>query len=183
MRPNWFIGLVVPAAGWFDGLLADAPRGVRRFSEHDLHITLAFLGGVTEGAAQAAWDTFAGWTPGALTLDFGPIDLFGGRRPGAFAITLHRPPKALVDGFEVPGRQALEVVGKTPRPGVPRPHCTVARVGRRVSGRARDEAIEWALALPTQGHRITVADVALYTWTEDRSAQLFKIVDSRSLQR
>src|SRR6185436_3652410 len=51
---NWFIGLPIPAGAWLEALPA-VPEGCRLFDAGDLHLTVAFLGHVSEDAARAAW--------------------------------------------------------------------------------------------------------------------------------
>ena len=57
MRPNWFIGIPVPARLWLKRALINAPEGFRCFHPDDLHIIVSFLGPVEfeEDLALYTW--------------------------------------------------------------------------------------------------------------------------------
>ena len=51
-RPNWFFAF--PVDGVFVLGLPEVPASIRRFHPEDVHMTLAFLGGCGEQAAERA---------------------------------------------------------------------------------------------------------------------------------
>ena len=169
MRPNWFVALRVTAPSL---VLPVPPSGVRLFDAEDLHATIAFLGGVDERRARAAWDAAAiALAPRAITLGrVVPL--------GASALS------AIVDDAEITAaigaaRDEMHRAAGTPLDTrAPLPHVTIARTGRRAD---REAAIAWASELRLESIAARIDEVALYTWAEDRSARLFRIVESRPL--
>ena len=177
VHPNWFIGLPVPAEPWFSGLVT--PRDLRRFAPADLHLTVAFLGGCTPQQAHAAW---ACPTPGGpFTVQLAGIAPMGNpRRPSALAVLLDDP--AEVAGHIGRWRQPMwRAAGARPDTRPPKPHCTVARPRRKATDAERAAAVRWARSVPPLGTRLHLDRIALYTWSDDRRASLFRIVDERVL--
>ena len=72
MGASYFVAFPVAAEPWLERALAGAPPGVRRLHPDDVHLTLAFLGAVTEERARAAWRV--------VLENKGPDDFFGPRR-------------------------------------------------------------------------------------------------------
>jgi len=184
MRPNWFIALKVDPSDWYAELIAEgAPRRVRTFAPEDLHSTIAFLGGVDEDIARAAWTRAAEDPPAAATVRFRAIEPFGNpRRPSALSITLGEGGEPIVDYMRTHTNDILEAAGRGPERREPRPHITIARPHRKARNKERRRAVEWAQGLPldtAREHRID--RMALYTWSDDRSKRKFKTVEELEL--
>lgn len=171
MSANWFIAFRVHAPS----LDLEAPAsGVRLFDREDLHATIAFLGGIDEQRARAAWEAAAvSLAPRAITLGrVVPL--------GASALS------AIVDDADIAAAigaardEMHRAAGTPPDTRPPLPHVTVARVGRRAD---REAAVAWASRLHLETVAARIDDVALYTWAEDRKARLFRVVESRLLLR
>ncbi len=176
MRPNWFLALPVTAP-WLSEVLDGCPRGVRRFHPDDLHLTVAFLGGIDEAAALRAWQ-LARHHPGPsgpATVD-AVIPLGPPRRPSALSATLAEGHDRVL-AFMAEHRDGwLACAGARPARRPPLPHCTLARPKRRASDAQRAAAVSWAGALPVAGRPLTVHPLALYTWSADRRERLFRVV-------
>src|SRR5687767_13682907 len=82
MGANWFIALSVPAGAWFLRI-PEAPPQVRRFGAEDLHLTVAFLGAVSEEAARAAWQEAQAWPSGAIDVELTRVVPMG--RPSRYS--------------------------------------------------------------------------------------------------
>nr|MDQ3035197.1 hypothetical protein [Myxococcota bacterium] len=63
----------------------------------------------------------------------------------------------------------------------PKAHVTIARPGRRTPDDQRRDALHWAEAIRLEDVRVHLGAVALYTWSEDRAARLFRAVERREL--
>lgn len=177
--PNWFIALPVTGAGWFDRI-PDAPPGVRRFVQSDLHMTVAFLGGVEEARARAAFELATGWPLDPIEVGLGGVRAMGNpRRAYALSIVLEPPAPELVEAMAVVRTGMLERAGARQDARPPFPHITLARIGRRATVPERKQALAWAAAIDLAAPRVQVEQIALYTWSHDRQASLFRVVDSR----
>lgn len=179
MRANWFIGWPVEAP--LLDRATGAPPSVRLFARADLHVTLAFLGGCGEERARAA---FAGVDEAAATpahVSFGRVELFGHPRRGtALSATLAEGREALARRIAAARDGLLELAGARPDRRPPRPHVTLGRIRRRAARDERDEALAWAASIDLSGLRTEVDRLALYTWSEERPATQFRIVDAIS---
>jgi 2'-5' RNA ligase len=99
------------------------------------------------------------------------------RRPSAFSAELEegRPEVAAAIACT---RDAVSDAAGAPREArEARAHLTIARPRRAVSGEDRRNGLAWAEALDLRGIAIRLDRVALYTWSEDRTARLFRRVD------
>ena len=59
---------------------------------------------------------------------------------------------------------------------------TIARVQRRASGDERRKALAWKDAIQLRDASFQASDVALYTWSSDRQARLFDIVERQQMR-
>lgn len=183
MRPNWFIAFPIDADDWFAPLVESAPEKLRVFAPADLHMTLAFLGGVGEEAAGAAWTHLLAHLPEAVhDVTLGPVQPFGHpRRPSAFSLTLDSGREAVCDIMRSLTNPLREAAGVEPERREPRPHVTVVRPRRKASQDERDAALRWAEQVPPPQHRFSVGSVALYTWSRNRKITLFQRVEEVGL--
>lgn len=182
MKPNWFVAWPVSPGDWFQPLVAGAPRPLRRFHPDDLHVTLAFLGPVSDASAEAAWGVVEALPLGPLDGVLDRVQGFGNpRAPTAFSLeVLGEPLREAIGACRGP---ILDAAGARPETRPPRAHCTVARP-RRDAGRAEREAgLAWARGLAPLGVRVVLDRIALYTWSEDRRERQFRVVAMRELGR
>ncbi len=182
MKPNWFVGLRVPPAAGVAGAVTDPPAGVRRFAAEDLHLTVAFLGTVGEEAAMRAWAARGPATGPAIGATLaGVVPMGSPRRFSALAAELGEGQREACDLIDALRAPMLEAAGSRPDTRPPRPHVTVARLRRRASPAERREAVAWASGLDLPGGSIELAELALFTWAEDRREVLFRVVESQHL--
>jgi 2'-5' RNA ligase len=189
VRPNFFVGFPLTDS-WVPRAIAGIPPGLRTFYGEDVHITIAFLGPCGDEAAWAAWQVFAGDHPAALfrnepaiALELGAIEPFGPPSlPSALSV-IPTDPHGPVTVFLARYRDAiLAAAGLPAEQRLPRPHATIARFPRNAKPAQREAGLRWAAAAPPLLERVTVREVALYTWTEDRSQMLYRIVARRALR-
>ena len=182
MKPNWFIGLPVPAGTWFDERVVSVPSSVRRFHPADLHLTVAFLGNIDEMAAAQAWRVAGNWPDGAVEITLGSVVPMGNpRRASALSALLVGGHDEISSGIAACQNVFLEAASCLPEQREPKPHLTVGRIRRKARGPDRSEALAWAAALDVYGARATVSELALFTWSHDRRERQFRIVESRTL--
>lgn len=180
VRANWFIALPVSAEGWFATLPAPPPA-TRLFASADLHLTVAFLGGVSEARARAAWAALV-WPTPPVTVTLGAIVPLGPKpRYSALSAELDEG-RAIVERAIMEARTACcEAAGVAidPRPAIA--HVTVARPQRRASDTERAAALGWAAEITLPGAPLRLDTAALYTWADDRKDALFRIVERAEL--
>ncbi len=188
MRPNWFVGLPVDDA-WVPRAIDGIPAGLRTFDGEDLHVTVAFLGDVDADAAYRGWRTVIEHDDGAPR-DLGPaFDLTLGRvlpfgppsKPSALSVVPAEGDEACLGFIAAHRDRALRAAGSPPDRHAIHPHATIARIPRKATDEARAEALAWAESVPPLGVTVRVSEVALYTWTDERRKQLYRIVERRGL--
>jgi 2'-5' RNA ligase len=182
VRPNWFIGLKVPAGAWYDERFDVPSPAFRRFHPDDLHMTVAFLGAVEEDTARAAFLVNERWDQGGLDVNLGPVVAMGNpRRYSALSLLLTAGDDgacALMEQLKAP---MLVVAGQRPDERPHKPHITVARPKRRAEQRERQLGLTWADGFDLSDTSLRLDKIALYTWSLDRKEQLFRIMDERQL--
>jgi len=173
MKPNWFIGMPFAA----DRPLVAAPEGLRVFEPVDLHVTAAFLGGVSASHAEACWAAVRGFAFTSFAASLGEVRLLG-----ANAVSL-----VLEEGFESAAEVMREVCARLegedllrPDPRPPLPHVTVARTRRRASPEEQAQAIDWAEAAFAKA-RAQIDALALYTWSSTRPKPQFVVRAQRQM--
>lgn len=178
--PNWFIGFSLQGNSWLESHVRAAPAQVRRYHPGDIHLTVAFLGQVSQAQAAAAWKALA-WTAGTVNAKLGLVELMG-QLPQASALS------ARVD--EPTGRLAAEITQVRPvvyrAAGIDgdqrevRPHVTVARIARAATSEEQHAAVEWAHQLQLGEVEVSFGTLALFTASGVRGPQQYRIVERRS---
>lgn len=184
-RPNWF--LAFPIDGRFVLDLPPLPPNFRRFHPEDVHLTLAFLGGVPEAAALralGALDARLLENPiSALQVSLAEVVPMGGSRRSYSALSaLLEQGRDEMTAHLSALRDALTEAAsgrRDQRP--PKPHVSIARPRTRASEANREEGLAWAAQLSLREVRPRLERIALYTWDEQRRDRLFRIVAERSL--
>lgn len=179
--PNWFLAFPV-AADWLTSLPPLPPR-FRRFHPSDVHLTLLFLGGCGEVAAQTAFATvraaLAAEPIAPVTVTFSRIVPMGPKRQYTALSALLDVGQAAVAALMAQLRDApADAAGVRRDRRPPLPHVTLGRPQRRATAEDRVAGLTWAdaVTLPNAPH--TLDRVALYTWNPERRDALFRIVDS-----
>ncbi|MGF1511147.1 MAG: 2'-5' RNA ligase family protein [Myxococcota bacterium] len=176
MKPNWFVAFPYPE----ELELSEPPSSVRLFSFDDRHVTAAFLGPVDESTALAAWEMLELVHLDPISSTLGRCRMLGGRPPSAICAIVDVGFDGLCDRIQTLRAElkAHGLPGTDPRR--PLPHVTLARIRRRAPSEDRRAARAWADAL-VFGHGTRIDELALYTWSRDRSLALFRKVRSRRL--
>jgi 2'-5' RNA ligase len=185
MRPNWFFAF--PVSGNFISELPAPPASFRLFHPEDVHVTLSFLGGCGEDAAQRA---LLALNEALLRQPLPPIEVSlaqvvpMGPKPeySALSALLQRGREqteaAIAELRDVVSEVAIGRREKRP----PKAHVTVARPGRRVTEAGREAGLVWASALDLSQIVARLDRVALYTWSEgNRRERLFRVVAEHRL--
>ena len=182
MAPAWFIGVPVGCEDGCGAIQVTVPEGIRRFHKEDLHFTVAFLGSCGEEKAMAAWKALQNAQASPFHVKLGRLRAMGGRIPSAYAATIGEGNEAVADFIAKHRDTLLTIAGARPDPRPPLPHMTVARPGRRPPADVLAAAESWMESqdLSNVGE-VSLDRLALFTWNEDRSSKLFKIVTSRLL--
>jgi RNA 2',3'-cyclic 3'-phosphodiesterase len=176
--PNWFIAL--PLAAALPALTP--PAGVRLFAPEDLHLTVAFLGGVSEAGALRAFELTRELTLCALEVRLSNVVALGpAARPSAFSALLSEGRATVEQAISALRPQLWAAAGARvdTRPALA--HVTLARPVRRATPEQLEAACAWASALQLGEARARLERVALYTWSRDRSQTLFRIVHEMPL--
>jgi 2'-5' RNA ligase len=183
-RPNWFFAF--PLDGSFVLGLPDVPASIRRFHPEDVHMTLAFLGGCGEEAAERALGVLERELERsplpALTVSLaGVVPMGSSRRYTALSALLEEGRVPAVRCLtELGGVLCEAAIGRRPSRAA-KPHITLARPRPRASDESREAGLAWARSLELGGVRQTLDRIALYTWAEVRRERLFRVVAERRL--
>lgn len=190
MRPNWFVGLPVDAEGWLAPLLATAPPGLRHMHPEDVHLTVAFFGGVDEDAALRGWAVGAAARSAPISVRLSGLAPMGNpRRPTALSVVLDQGREEAIALIASMKDDMLSAAGARSDTRAIKPHITVARPPRKASAAERKRAVAWAEDVDPVGVAVTLDRVALYTWSEDRrerkprggGRRQFRVVVERAL--
>ena len=184
-RANWFFGF--PIDGTFVLDLPALPANFRRFQPADVHLTLAFLGGCEPVAAERALSELdrrlASEPPPAVSISLAEVVPLGGSRRTYSALSAlldhgRDEVTACIRGLRDPLTQAASA---RPEKRPPKPHVSIARPRSRATEADREAGLSWAAALQLQSVHAHLDRIALYTWSESRREQLFRIVAQRRL--
>ena len=182
MRENWFIAIPIAPGSWFEAV-PPVPAGIRRFDAFDLHLTVAFLGGVEESAARAAFRAI-GFDEHPQDVTLGAVVPMGSpRRYTALSVLLEQGREAIEAAMGRARPIAFEVAGTAPDERPPKAHITIARPKRKATDAERADALAWASAIDLRAVTVRLDTIALYTWSEDRAATLFRVVDEAPLPK
>lgn len=182
--PNWFIAFPVRESLWLPTMLEGLPPGIRAFHPLDLHLTLAFLGPVTELQARQAWNEALKTPPSATFISFLHMEAFGGtRNPTAFSLTLQEGRASLIQVLNQQTRSVQQVAGARLETRPPRPHVTIARPSTKARGdRAVAEAArQWMETVRVPGEGLWLRELSLFTWAQARQTRLFEEVETLRL--
>lgn len=184
-RPNFFIAF--PMDGQFVQRLPAPPAFFRLFHAEDVHLTLSFLGGCGEAAAERA----LGALDAALTREPRPsVDISLGRVVPMGPPRAYSALSALLERGREPTTQLIATLRDVASEAAlgrretraPKPHVTVARPRSNADEAARKAGLAWAAGLDLHHVEATLTRVALYTWSEgNRRERLFRVVAERQL--
>jgi len=182
LKPNWFVGIPVPAEQWLPDMLRSLPSCCRGFASEDVHMTVAFLGAMDPSLAiriSALMDEIA-FTPFEIGFA-GVVPLPSARRASALSLELEAGREAAVAVLSRWRDPLIAVAGGRPDTRAPLPHVTIARPIRRHGPQAVAQACAWARAVTPPIQKLQLDRLALYTWADDRREHQFRIVDERRM--
>jgi 2'-5' RNA ligase len=181
-HPSSFVALVVSDGPWRAALLEDLPPRVRALHPADVHVTLAFLGGVTPERARAAFDAAAAVPLRALDARLGPVVPLGpeGRWTALSALLVDAPP--LVAAMKAVRTVAAVAAAVAEETREPLPHVTIARLHAKASPAERAAAVRWAEERRPTG-ALHLDRLALYTGRrhKDPGAPAYDVVAEATL--
>jgi RNA 2',3'-cyclic 3'-phosphodiesterase len=185
-RPNWF--LAFPLDGRFVLDLPALPPSFRLFHPEDVHLTLSFLGGCGQAAAERALEALDGALQEkpifGVHVSLGEVVPMGPKREySALSALLERGRAEMTERIAMLRDVASEAALGRREKRAPKPHVTVARPQRRATEAARAAGLQWASALDLRRIEASLKRIALYTWSEgNRRERLFRIVAERPLE-
>lgn len=183
---NWFIAFPIPARyGYPD--LPPPPAGTRLVAAADLHLTIAFLGGIEEPRARAAFaeSSRAATPPVAIVLG-AVVPMGNPRRPSALAARVEAagPERRSFSHRLAASRDAILAAAKLPREErAMKPHVTLARLRRRATSEERRRALAWATKCDLTSVRFELDRVALYTTARDPRTRVYDIIETCIIAR
>jgi 2'-5' RNA ligase len=143
-HPSSFVALVAPDGPWRTALLGTLPPRVRALHPADVHVTLAFLGGVTPEAARAAFDAVAPLPLVAMNVSLGAVVPLGPDSRWTALSALIEDGGALAEVMRTVREVAACAAHTIPETRPPLPHVTIARLHAKASPDERAAAEHWA---------------------------------------
>jgi 2'-5' RNA ligase len=185
-RPNYFFAF--PIDGRFVTRLPPLPPSFRLLHPEDVHLTLSFLGGCGQDAAEralTALDDALQRTPrSSVAVSLGEVVAMGPKREySALSALLERGRAATIEHIAELRDVVSEAALGRRELRAPKPHVTIAKPRRRVTDAGREAGLMWAAALDLRAVEARLDRIALYTWSEgNRRERLFRIVAERPLR-
>lgn len=161
-HPSSFLALVVDEAPWRAALLREPPPRVRALHPSDVHVTLAFLGGVTPARALRAFEAARAISLRAMTANLGRMVPLGPEHHWTALSVLLEDADEVVAAMERVREVAAAAAGTIAETRPPLPHVTVARLHAKASAEERDAAIAWAGGSRVEA-QLGLDRLALYT--------------------
>jgi 2'-5' RNA ligase len=165
--PSSFLAIPVEDGPWRTARIRTLPPRVRALHPADVHVTLAFLGGVPPARAQAAFDAVSSVDVQAMQASIGRVVPLGPEgRWTALSALLEDAPK-LADAMLRVRAAASAAAGVPEQTHAPLPHITLARLHARASDIERQGALRWAMDCGPGGS-LVLARLALYTGRREK---------------
>ena len=186
-RPNYFFAF--PLDGRFVTSLPPLPPSFRLLHPEDVHLTLSFLGGCGQDAAERALealDEALGRTPRAcIDVSLGEVVPMGPKREySALSALLDRGREPTILHIAALRDVVSEAALGRREQRAPKPHVTLAKPRSRVTDAGREAGLLWAAALDLRAIEARLDRIALYTWSEgNRRERLFRVVAERLLSQ
>jgi RNA 2',3'-cyclic 3'-phosphodiesterase len=181
--PSSFVGLVVADTAWRSAVTSTLPSRARALHADDLHLTLAFFGGVApERAAQGFAATSRHRLP-RITVRLGRVVPMGPEgRWTALSALIEEGRETVAAAMLAVRDEATDAAGVARETRPPVPHLTIARLHAKASATERAAAVSWASSLALDV-ALELREVALYTGRIVRppGEPAYRIVASRPL--
>lgn len=182
MKPNWFVGLPVPAQTWLPGVLATLPEQCRGFVPSDVHMTVAFLGPIGDRVGAELVHLIEKVDAPAFEITLGKLmALPKPKHPSALSFSVAQGREQAVRLMRRWRDRLIEAASARPDTREPLPHITIARPIRRYKHEGKQAALDWCETTEPPHEALWMDRIALYTWAEDRRQQQFQIVAEKKL--
>jgi 2'-5' RNA ligase len=174
---NWFAAIPVALPRHLlDALRAGAPP-LRWFALDDIHLTMAFFGPYRGECLQAVHTALRSLPRFEIHASLGPlVPLPSVRRFSAVSFELDQGAAETAALMRVVHPPLMAAAGLDPESRPAYPHITIARPSRRASGPERRLILDWLRNVPPPEVTLTLHEVALYRWAEDRRERQFQRV-------
>lgn len=174
MSKNWFIALEAPADLDLGAVLRSAPEKIRRFHPLDRHLTLVFLGNCGLNKAKRAWASACKSPPFVQNMHPKELRPMGSPKNPSAAAIVFTEPKDVIDWMKNNQSDILARAGRTPARWDPVPHLTIARPKRNAGKEIRQAMVDWCKKTELDLECVTLENMVLYTWSNNRTKQLFR---------
>ena len=178
MTPNFFVAVPIDGRRWYDQRFQPPFEHIWAVHPKDLHLTVAFLGSVTEQEAKRGFSVCKSEAIEAFSMTLSTVLPLG--KPGPFsALTL-----GLDEGKEEAyhllktwRKPMMEAAGLAPETRVPLPHVTVTRTRKQAGKSEKQAALKWLKSLMLKPIPVHARELALYTWAEERTEARYIMID------
>lgn len=160
--PSSFLALVAVDGPWRARLVEALPPRVRPLHAADVHVTLAFFGGVGLERARAAFDAACSVSLAPMEARLGLVSPLGPEGRWTALSVLLEDASAVADAMRAVKRVALPAAGVAEETRAPLPHVTIARLHAKASPAEREAAVRWAARTRGEGV-LHLERLALYT--------------------
>jgi 2'-5' RNA ligase len=177
---NWFAAIPVELPGPFlEALRAGAPP-LRWFAPEDIHLTVAFFGRYQSECLEAVRDALRALPAFEIRASLGPlVPLPSPRRFSAVSFELRQGSAEAAEIMRRFHAPLMAAAGLPPETRPAYPHITVARPDRRASAAECYGILEWMRGVPVPAVQVTLREVALYRWADDRRSRQFQRLVTR----
>lgn len=181
--PSSFVAFVIDEAPFFDAVTSTLPPRVRALHREDLHLTLAFLSGVSPERAHRAFEVVSAQPLSSIAIRLGAVVPMGPpERWTAMSALIDEGREAATAAMSAVCDLATDAAGVARETRPPVPHVTLARLHAKATTEERAAAVAWASSLSLDAP-LTLSAIALYTGRSVRppGQPAYEIVVRRSL--
>ena len=181
--PSSFVAFVIDEAPFFDAVTSTLPPRVRALHREDLHLTLAFLSGVSPERARRAFEVVSAQPLSSIAIRLGAVVPMGPpERWTALSALIDEGREAATAAMSAVCDLATDAAGVARETRPPVPHVTLARLHAKATTEERAAAVAWASSLSLDAP-LTLSAIALYTGRSVRppGQPAYQIVLRRSL--
>lgn len=181
-HPSSFLALVAPLGPWRDALVTTLPPRVRALHPADVHVTLAFLSGISPERARAAFDAAAALPLAAMDARLGKMVPLGPEGRWTALSILLEDAADVIAAMRAVQPVAARAAELAPETRAPLPHVTLARLHAKATSDERAAAVRWAEAARPTG-ALHLERLALYTGRKHKEpgAAAYEVVAERAL--
>ncbi len=173
---NWFVAFQVSSGDWFKPLVQKLPTGLNSFHPDDLHMTVSFLGRLSEPVVQKLAEQIEKTAPLSFRIRFNTfLALPSKRKFSAICLGANEGQKDLIRWMKENSLLYYQTADLEPDPRKPLPHITLARPNRRCSNETRRAIYRALFEITAPKINVELRGPNLYTWSENRLERQFRI--------